>query len=418
MPLLKEYLLIHVDCTELLFDARNELFMASRDRLKRGDIFTQIRKRLINELVNSELKDIHKLRRESFNSDSSDPDQILKEIVKKLPINKKLTDLLQKSLGIPTIIKKPVPIPHTANTRPKKIKEFEPNYFPTFFEIKGGDYQKNGIPCFKLPKGGNRYVIIATDAPNDYLDRSADKGELVLKISKSDSKVLSEIDDADSEQENEKLDISQTDPYQGNIRFNFNTTSKAQVGDLNKMEASLSTMEGTIDQEFYVEIVAPEAKEKKQKKQPEQNFGFPSPILCSKDGRDGTKRWDELGNLKMNHSTIVKLLNEDTEEESKLPTVLINIDSAVLMDFQRNKSEKAMEFAKNHYISAVFLHSTFLYVSTKAGFVSLNRPELDSEENISSVEIEDYISEIFSTTYAQFLLNFDTSTLLDTLSEN
>ena len=44
--LLKNYLLIHVDCSSLELDFRNELFMASRDRLKNGDESDVLRKNL------------------------------------------------------------------------------------------------------------------------------------------------------------------------------------------------------------------------------------------------------------------------------------------------------------------------------------------------------------------------------------
>src|SRR3546814_20159275 len=37
MPLLKDYLLIHVDCSNLHIAVRNGTFMASRDRLKAGE---------------------------------------------------------------------------------------------------------------------------------------------------------------------------------------------------------------------------------------------------------------------------------------------------------------------------------------------------------------------------------------------
>ena len=37
MQLIKDYLLIHVDCTGLNYQFRKELFMASRDRLKNGE---------------------------------------------------------------------------------------------------------------------------------------------------------------------------------------------------------------------------------------------------------------------------------------------------------------------------------------------------------------------------------------------
>ncbi|MBD0865291.1 MAG: hypothetical protein GDA36_06615 [Rhodobacteraceae bacterium] len=44
MNLLRDYLLIHVDCSEIDTEVRNNLFMASRDRLKRGDDAQELRK--------------------------------------------------------------------------------------------------------------------------------------------------------------------------------------------------------------------------------------------------------------------------------------------------------------------------------------------------------------------------------------
>ena len=44
MNLLKHHLLIHVDCTHMNYDFRKEMFMASRDRLKKGEETQQLRK--------------------------------------------------------------------------------------------------------------------------------------------------------------------------------------------------------------------------------------------------------------------------------------------------------------------------------------------------------------------------------------
>lgn len=51
MNLLKNHLLIHVDCTQMNYDFRKELFMASRDRLKQGDETSELRKFLTKKLI-------------------------------------------------------------------------------------------------------------------------------------------------------------------------------------------------------------------------------------------------------------------------------------------------------------------------------------------------------------------------------
>ena len=61
--LLKDYVLIHVDCTDLDIDFRQELFMASRDRLKDGKESRELRKRLGKLLKDGRLKAIYKARK-------------------------------------------------------------------------------------------------------------------------------------------------------------------------------------------------------------------------------------------------------------------------------------------------------------------------------------------------------------------
>jgi hypothetical protein len=62
MNILKDYLLIHVECTQMNYDYRKELFMASRDRLKEGDETRQLRKYLADKLgaASSRLSELKK----------------------------------------------------------------------------------------------------------------------------------------------------------------------------------------------------------------------------------------------------------------------------------------------------------------------------------------------------------------------
>ena len=56
MQLIKDYLLIHVDCTHLNYKFRKELFMASRDRLKHGEETSILRDIVSRTLLKSKLK--------------------------------------------------------------------------------------------------------------------------------------------------------------------------------------------------------------------------------------------------------------------------------------------------------------------------------------------------------------------------
>ena len=115
LSLLKDYLLIHVDCSELHTNMRNELFMASRDRLKTGDKESELRHELSKILSKSELREIEKGRRANLNVDSENTEQLLKDIAKNIPMNQALTKLLHQAFQIPNIEK-------NKSEKPKKIK--------------------------------------------------------------------------------------------------------------------------------------------------------------------------------------------------------------------------------------------------------------------------------------------------------
>jgi hypothetical protein len=92
MPLLKDYLLVHVDCSNLHLSVRNELFMASRDRLKAGDKADTVRKHLREMLLASELKDVAKRRKSSLGVDTGDAGQMLRDLTRNMPMTDALAN--------------------------------------------------------------------------------------------------------------------------------------------------------------------------------------------------------------------------------------------------------------------------------------------------------------------------------------
>lgn len=80
--LLKDYLLIHVDCTNMDPDFREELFMASRDRLKQGDEANKLRDYLGKKLRKSQLDSIHKNRKDNIGLESEDTTELIKSFAR------------------------------------------------------------------------------------------------------------------------------------------------------------------------------------------------------------------------------------------------------------------------------------------------------------------------------------------------
>ena len=100
IQLLKDCLLIHVDCTKIRTEFRNELFMASRDRLKKGEESTKLRDLLAKHLSKSRLKDINKERKASITGESKDAEELVRNITRNLPIRNELAKLLSQTFKL------------------------------------------------------------------------------------------------------------------------------------------------------------------------------------------------------------------------------------------------------------------------------------------------------------------------------
>ncbi|AMJ67540.1 hypothetical protein AXW84_20570 [Hymenobacter sp. PAMC 26628] len=96
LSLLKNSLLIHVDCTHLLPKFRGELFMGSRDRLKEGEETKELRKFLMAQLgkPGGRLAELEKKRKDAIAVDSTDAQDLLKNVTKNLSFNPELLKLL------------------------------------------------------------------------------------------------------------------------------------------------------------------------------------------------------------------------------------------------------------------------------------------------------------------------------------
>ncbi|WP_147296803.1 hypothetical protein [Paracoccus thiocyanatus] len=416
MPLMKDYVLVQVDCTKLHLGVRNELFMASRDRLKDGDTAEALRRRLREILSSSELKEIAKKRRSSFSVDDADTSSMLKRMTRNLPIKDALTRILQQSFSIPVESSGDTDKPRQeAKDRPKRDKReapsFDPKRYPSAFQVKGGDAVQDGVKLFHLPLGGSRTISFATDVENDYFDRSDDPGSMTMTVLGPDAKGASGGGIPEPTQEVDRLTVTRASPSDGTIKVGVRASGTMKVGDAVRMTAALSSPTGDLVETVIVRVTDPERKAIQEAPESEPLPGLPEPVLCSQDGRDGTTPWEHLSQSgqEMGNGTVVIPFAEDGD---KLSHVFINLDSTVLRDFNaKAKFEEAIELGRNRYISAVYFHALFLFSITKSRNYEISR----GTANPDSVEVTEYISDLFNASYAQFLLNFETGDLVEAL---
>ena len=415
MPLLRHHLLIHVDCTDLDYDFRHELFMASRDRMKGGEKTAELRKRLAELLLKGRLTDVYKGRKNAISVEGGDAKDLLRAFSKSLPFNRDLMKLLNQTFKIEQHDQEKAKPDKPEKPRPKKDKvPFQPKRYPSYFNLKTG----KGSKFLTIPERDEKAIQFATDVENEYFDRSEDPGELKIAILQH-KRNESEGGDLPGLVENPDrlLDIRKSSPKDGTIRIGLGATSELKVGDELEIEAVLGGPED-FECRFWVKIVEPHAKPKEVKKPEEEEeppMGLPDYVLVyefAPEEDPEAMTWEKLGgaDIPMNFEDV---MHPYVNGDAQLEKIFINMDSRVLRNYVSKQGAIGVdqkELAEKRYISSVYFHSIFLYSITKNRQYAVKRGEQE-------VEIDDYLRDVFSSYYSEFLLNFGTEQLMASLED-
>jgi hypothetical protein len=423
LNLLKSHLLIHVDCTEMDYNFRKELFMASRDRLKGGEESTELRHFLAKKLGNakSRLSEIEKRRKASLSVDSGDTNQLLKDFTKSLPMNSDLLKLLDQTFKLDR--KKDAPKNEQKNKNKKTHEDekepFKPERFPSFLKLRAKNDGEKEVA--KIPLGGEKNIYFDTDVEDHYFHRIDEPGK--LKIGLLDYR-RNDTEDGDEPGKIDRiediLNVNESSPKEGTIKINFNPTEEAKVGDAIKIKVTLTGPGSEFEEMFWVKVSDPQKKKQKApkpKKVDEEDLGLPEYKLVYKDEKDGFLDWEKLAeaSIDMDWDTVMYPMAEG----NTLKEIYINMDSTVLRNFKskyRRASQEQLEIADRKYITSVYFHTLFLYTITKNRKYEVHRR--DAEGNEEHVVIEDYLRDIFESYYSEFILNFGgMEELMDSLSE-
>lgn len=240
-PLFKDYLLIHVDCTNLNYDVRNELFMASRDRIKGGEESRRIREKLADSLRKSVLDEWYKKRKESISVTTSESDDLLRSFTKNLPLNSDLMQLLNQSFKLTELQPKPKQERQSSNQNRKHSQKetFRPHRFPSFLRL---DKKNDGTtPVAQIPVGGDRTLRFMTDVENEYLDRIEEPGDLRVELL---GLGRNETTGGNSTGQPKKIEdvfnVVKTSPNEGVIKIVLNPAKNIRVGDTAQIKVTLS----------------------------------------------------------------------------------------------------------------------------------------------------------------------------------
>lgn len=420
LNLLKDHLLIHVDCTNMNYDFRKELFMASRDRLKDGEETSALRKFLADKLgrKNGRLAEIQKRRKDTISVESRDASDLLKSVARNLPHDKALLKLLGQTLSLDQQLsdqqKRNSRKAASQKPKGKDSQPFNPQRFPTFFKrrVQG----KTGKGVVAVPVGGEKTVLFDTDVENHYFDRVDEPGDLQIvlldfKTNKSQGGTAA----GKVNQTEDVFNVRRSSPQDGTIKIHLNPREEAQVGDEARIKVKLSHPGGEFEEMFWARIsepTGPEQLSQKTAKEEIPNIALPELRLVHREGDLTWAEVEEATGTTMDFSTVMYPMVDG----GKLEAIYINMDSTVLKNFKartRNPNEEQLEIATRKYIASVYFHTLFLYAITKAHkYKVVQEEDLDAEVDLST-----YLQELFTTHYAEFLLNFGADEYMQLLAD-
>lgn len=166
-------------------------------------------------------------------------------------------------------------------------------------------------------------------------------------------------------------------------------------------------------------IVQISDKENKPIKTPESddktdNIGLPKLEQVFENRKECFRSWNDLNGVEMDYSRVMYPFVEG----DKLDKIIINMDSTVLKNYKSKlRSEEQMNAANKRYISAVYFHTLFLYMICKNRKYQINKFANDDSNHPEEVDLSEYLQDIFDSYYSEFLLNFEMSTLIDSLED-
>lgn len=417
LNLLKSHLLIHVDCTEMNYNFRKELFMASRDRLKDGDETQYLRNFLSKKLSakDGRLAEIEKQRKQAVDIDtSSNTNELLKNFTKNLPLDSELAKLLSQTFKLDIKKEKKKEGNKKKNSVDKEPTPFSPQRFPSFFNVDAKNDGESEVA--KIPLNGEKTIKFSTDVANDYFDRVDEPGDLkisILNIKPNETEGGTEP--GEPKEISEIFNLVKSSPNKGSIRISLNPKDELKVGDSIQIKANLSSPNGNIEELFWVKIAEDnKPKDKAPKKEDNDDLiGLPKLVFMFKEPattdetKDASVSWDSVENatgLSVDYGTV--MIPE--AEGDMLNRIFINMDSSVLKNFkskEKNINQDQKEFANRKYYTSVYFHTLFLYTISKNRGYEIKQ-KIEGKDELEHVDLGQYLKDLFDHYYSTFILNF------------
>ena len=399
--MLRDFMLIHIDCTHILTSFRQDLFMASRDRLKESENTEILKDKIIQLLKTNEiLRELNQKRRTQLMHESSEDREILEKILSHIPIDKDLLNLLKKN-GDLSFLKRTGSShdEHKNGKAHEKKQSRSTKRYPSIFRI---DLKQNddGKRIKSIPINGKGMIKFETDVVDEYLFRPDEKGDLKIKILGRRTNTRSGgTGPGKPSQVEDVLDVTREGPSDGVIRITFEPKSDLAVGEEIELSARLTSPSGDLESIFWVKIVDPQKEEKRPQKQ-NDNPALPKPIrVFEKPENPDEPSWEKFG---FTGDDVVKIIiSDEPGQENLVEGIAINMDAFILrrhISKNRLSSQEQIGQVRDKYCLTTYLHTLFLY--------GILDKLVKSDNYAVEFEVSDFIHDVLKP-YSSFLLSVD-----------
>ena len=332
-----DYLLVHIDCTNVETNIREQIFMPSRERMRHDPISKEVEEILADELKRHEgLQKLNQFRREQQIIKNPKDTEFLEGVVSNLiKNNRSLLNYLGLGGGVKDV----------KQHGPVEIEKYEGKKFPTYLKILSYS-SKDKLYRKQIPINSYARLYLETDASNDYFDRVSENGEL---------KMSPDI-------------ISSFHLWNGIITVKLVPPQGLKVGEIHKCISELTRpYDDSLSVEFEIEYAPPIQTQVTPPPPPGppkgKDYKLPEPILVYKEKVDECMTWAQLDPLWIGGDIAKVAPSGSTNGDEQNLDVYINMDANILHSYLRRQqvSQKQQELIERAWETSVFLNSLVLY---------------------------------------------------------
>lgn len=403
---LREYMLVSIDCSQIGTTARQELFMASRDRLKQGKTYSELKQHVIELLSN----DTHLKQKEqeykgrAFKESGEDKDMV-QSLFSKLKDNQDIRKMFSGNNGVFSFFTKKTnkPVSNGKQKENKKKVSKKLEYYPSMLRIKGFESKEEDENFVKvIHKGRKGKITLETDVENTFLSRSNDAGKIEITTLDFGNNHGQSGGHSLSDNNSSKLQVNYSGPYEGEIEVMIEPKKEVSVGDSFKLSVKTISSAGEHEVVALIKIgnEIPDSDSSKKKDVTEPELSLPQLTrVYKKSDKSEDAVWADCG---MTSESIVKTQISST---GAIEEVFINMDSNLVNRMINAKGVNIEKF-NNKYITSVYSHVIMIY-TTMYGYYSQSDTEIDKHVQQEIQETLKDAVEFSFRYYANFLLTFE-----------